>query len=95
MERQYAPQNEQWTYRWVDQVPLRVGPDALRVNLFLAFLFHTTLHLSCPMVQAIRHARGARRNFFDDLRALTLYFYFPGWDEMITFMAQKLRPDTG
>jgi hypothetical protein len=163
---------EQWTYRWVDQVPLRVGPDALRVNwceitimredtgkqiyhsawitshevtaqtvadvvaagrarwkienetfnvlknqgyhfehnfghgrqhlsavllslLFLAFLFHTALHLSCLMYQAIRRARGARQNFFNDLRALTLYLYFPGWDEMIAFMAQKLKLDTG
>jgi hypothetical protein len=164
--------HEQWTYRWVDQVPVRVGADALRVNwceitivredtgkqsyhntwitshevtaqtvadvvvagrarwkienetfnvlknqgyhfehnfghgrqylsvvllslLFMAFLFHTTLHLSCAMYQAIRHARGARRNFFNDLRALTQYLYFPGWDEMITFMFQKLKLDTG
>ncbi len=63
--------------------------------LFLAFLFHTALHLSCPMYQAIRHALGARRNFFNDLRALTHYLYFPGWDEMITFMFQKLELDTG
>jgi hypothetical protein len=157
--------HEQCTYRWVEQVPLRVGADALRVNwceitivredtgkqsyhsawitshelsaqtvvdvvaagrarwkvenetfnvlknqgyhfehnyghgqqylsvvllslLFLAFLFHTTLHLSCTMYQAIRRALGARRNFFNDLRALTRYFYFSGWDEMITFMFQ-------
>lgn len=163
---------EQWTYRWVDQVPLRVGADALRVNwceitivredsgkqsyhsawitnheltpqtvvevvaagrarwkienegfnvlknqgynfehnfghgqqylcvvllslLLLAFLFHTALHLSCPMYQAIRRARGARRNFFNDLRTLTLYLYFPGWDELIAFMFRKLELDKG
>ena len=62
--------------------------------LFLAFLFHTALHLSCPMVQAIRRALGARRNFFSDLRALTRYFYFSSWDEMITLMFQKLELDT-
>jgi hypothetical protein len=62
--------------------------------LFLAFLFHTVLHLSCPMYQAIRRALGARRNFFNDLRALTRYFYFSSWDEMIAFMFQKLELDT-
>ncbi len=164
--------HEQWTYRWVVQVPLRATVDTLRVNwcevtivrqdtgellyhsawitsheltpqtvgevvaagrarwkienegfnvlknqgyhfehnyghgqqhlsavlltlLFLAFLFHTVLHLSCPMYQAIRRALGARRNFFNDLRALTRYFYFSSWDEMIAFMFQKLELDTG
>jgi hypothetical protein len=164
--------HEQWTYRWVVQVPLRATVNTLRVNwcevtiarqdtgeqlyhsawitsheltpqtvvevvaagrarwkvenegfnvlknqgyhfehnyghgqqhlaavlltlLFLAFLFHTVLHLSCPMYQAIRRALGARRNFFNDLRALTRYFYFPSWDEMIAFMFQKLELDTG
>ena len=163
---------EQWTYRWVGQVPLRAGADALRANwcevtivredtgkqsyhsawitsheltaqtvadvaaagrarwkvenetfnvlknqgyyfehnyghgqqylsvvlltlLFLAFLFHTVLHLSCLMYQAVRRALGARRNFFNDLRALTRYFYFSNWDEMIAFMFQKLKLDTG
>jgi hypothetical protein len=164
--------HEQWTYRWADHLPLRVGADALQVNwceitivredtgkqtyhsawitshevteqtvaevvaagrarwkveneainvlknqgyhfehnfghgqqhlsavllslLLLAFLFHTALHLSCPMYQAIRRVRGARRNFFDDLRALTLYLYFPGWNELIAFMFQKLKLDKG
>jgi len=63
----------------------------LLTMLFLAFLFHTVLHLTCAMYQAIRHALGARRNFFNDLRALTRYFYFPGWDDLITFMFQKLE----
>jgi hypothetical protein len=43
------------------------------------------------MYQAIRHALGARRNFFNDLRALTRYLYFPSWDDLITFMFQKLE----
>jgi len=159
---------EQWRYRWVNQVPLRAGADALRVNwcevtvvredtggqvyhnawitshelnantmeevadagrarwkvenegfnvlknrgyqfehnfghgeqhlsavlltmLFLAFLFHSVLHLTCPVYQAIRQAVGARRNFFDHLRALTTFLYFSSWDEMMAFMAQKLE----
>ena len=44
--------------------------------LLLAFLFHTVLDLSCLMYQAVRRELGARRTFFDDLRALTRYLYF-------------------
>lgn len=159
---------ERWEYRWVDQVPLRAGANALRVNwceitivredsgeqlyhnawitsheltrdtvpevvaagrahwkvenenfnvlknhgyhfehnyghgkqhlstvllslLLLAFLIHTALDLSCPPYQAIRQKLGARRTFFDDLRALTRYMYFPSWDELLTFMCQQLE----
>jgi hypothetical protein len=51
--------------------------------LFLAFLVHTVLQLSSYRYRAIREALGARRTFFNDLRALTRYFYFNNWD---TFM---------
>ncbi|MCL7452451.1 MAG: ISNCY family transposase, partial [Anaerolineae bacterium] len=57
--------------------------------LFLAFLFHSVLHLTSRLYQALRQAIGARREFFNHLRALTCYLYFPGWDEMLTFMADK------
>jgi len=63
--------------------------------LFLAFLFHSVLHLTCALYAAIRKAVGARRNFFDHLRALTIFFYFDGWDELIAFMARKLELDPG
>jgi anthranilate phosphoribosyltransferase len=56
--------------------------------LLLAFLFHTVLHLSSKVYQAIRHALGARRKF-NDLRALTRYLCFPRWDDMLAFMAQS------
>jgi hypothetical protein len=62
--------------------------------LLLAFLFHTVLHLCSKVYQAIRQALGARRNFFNDLRALTRYLYFSSWDDMLAFMAQKLELDT-
>ena len=63
----------------------------LLTMLFLAFLFHSVLHLTWPTYQAIRQALGARRNFFNDLRALTHYLYFPSWDDMIAFMFEKLE----
>jgi hypothetical protein len=59
--------------------------------LFLAFLFHSVLHLTWAVYQAIRKALGARRNFFNDLRALTRYIYFQSWEAMITFMAEQLE----
>lgn len=62
--------------------------------LLLAFLFHTVLHLCSKVYQAIRQALGARRNFFNDLRALTRYLYFSSWDDMLAFMAQQLELDT-
>ncbi|MGQ9600979.1 MAG: hypothetical protein ACUVWZ_16415 [Anaerolineae bacterium] len=49
------------------------------------------LHLSWPVYQAIRQALGTRRNFFNDLRALTRYLYFPSWDELLAFMYRQLE----
>ena len=59
--------------------------------LLLAFLFHTALDLSCVMYQAVRRELAARRTFFDDLRALTRYLYFPSWGQLLTFMYQRLE----
>jgi hypothetical protein len=65
--------------------------SVLLTMLFLAFLFHSVLYLTCAMYQAIRQELGARRNFFNDLRALTRYFYFLSWDDMLAFMFEKLE----
>ena len=163
---------EEWRYHWVDDVPLRTGKDALRVNwcevtviredtgkqvyhnawitshelttktveevadggrarwkveneafnvlknqgyafehnfghghqhlsatlltmLWLAFLFHSVLHLTSTAYQAIRHALGARREFFNHVRTLACYLYFPSWDDLIAFMVQKLELQLG
>jgi hypothetical protein len=58
--------------------------------LLLAFLCHTTLALSCTTYQAVRRELGARHTFFDDLRALTRYLYFPSWQRLLTFMYHQL-----
>jgi hypothetical protein len=65
--------------------------------LLLAFLFHTALDLSCLMYQAVRRELGARRTFFNDLRALTRYLYFTSWQELLSFMYQglDLPPEPG
>jgi hypothetical protein len=59
--------------------------------LLLAFLFHTALALSCARYQAVREELVTRRTFFNDLRALTRYLYFPSWQQLLTFMYQQLE----
>ena len=64
----------------------------------LAFLFHTVLALFDTKYQLIRKALPSRQTFFDDLRALTRYLCFPGWEALLDFMIEGLEltpPDTG
>jgi len=63
----------------------------------LAFLFHTVLDMMDRNYQCIRQFMP-RKQFFDDLRALTRYFCFDSWNSLMTFMVEKLElevPDTG
>ena len=64
--------------------------SVLLTLLLLAFLCHTALGLSCATYQAVRRELGARRTFFNDLRTLTRYFYFPSWQRLLTFMYHQL-----
>ena len=65
--------------------------------LLLAFLFHSALGLSCSRYQAVRRELATRRTFFNDLRALTRYLCFPGWQQLLAFMYQQLdlAPEPG
>ena len=65
--------------------------SVLLTMLFLVFLVHSVLHLTCALYQAIRQRVGTRREFFNHLRTLTFYLYFPSWDDMLAFMAHKLE----
>ncbi len=42
---------------------------------------------------AIRKELGARKTFFNDIRALTRYLYFDTWESLFTFMATQLEID--
>jgi hypothetical protein len=70
--------------------------SVLLTLLLLAFLCHTALGLTCTTYQAVRRELGARRTFFNDLRTLTRYFYFPSWQRLLSFMYHQLDlpPDT-
>ena len=61
----------------------------------LAFLCHTVLQLCDTQYQRLRAELGARRTFFDDIRTLTRYFFFPSWDRLLTFMIIQLEIDEG
>jgi hypothetical protein len=68
----------------------------LTFNL-LAFLFHTVLEISDEKYELLRSELPTRQTFFDDIRALTRYIYFPSWRELLIFMLRGLEldvPDT-
>jgi hypothetical protein len=62
----------------------------LSLNL-LAFLLHTVLQLTDALYQQIRAALGSRTTFFNDIRTLTRYLLFDGWDHLLAFMAKQLE----
>ena len=64
----------------------------LTLNL-LAFLFHTVLHLTDFAYQQIRHKRGTRKGFFQDLLSLTKYLLFESWSSLIDFMLYGSTPN--
>jgi len=57
----------------------------------LAFLLHTVQELLTPAYQRLRQALGARKTFFNDLRALTRYMLFDSWDHLLRFMEEGLE----
>ena len=66
--------------------------SAVLVTLnLLAFLIHTVLDETNSLYAAIRQELGTRKTFFDDIRALTRYFYFKNWDTLLNFMATQLE----
>ncbi len=64
----------------------------LTLNL-LAFLFHTALEMFDDAYRRIREDLPTRKTFFDDIRALTRYICFEGWEVMLAFMARGLELD--
>ena len=62
----------------------------LTLNL-LAFLFHTVFELADPKYQRLRETLSARRTFFNDIRALTRYWFFKSWDDLLDFMIKQLE----
>lgn len=59
--------------------------------MLLAFLAHPMLGLLDQRYQAIRQHLPSRRNFFEHLRALTLFMPFASWDQPFDFMLEALQ----
>jgi hypothetical protein len=57
----------------------------------LAFLFHTVLEFTDKHYRLIRATLPTRKTFFDDVRALTRYLYFPSWAALLRFMMRGLE----
>lgn len=66
--------------------------SSLLVTLnILAFLFHTVLAFTDEHYRLIRATLPTRETFFDDVRALTRYLYFPSWAALLRFMMRGLE----
>lgn len=57
----------------------------------LSLLFHTLLALNDAKYRLLRARLSTRKTFFNDLRALTRYVCFDGWDHLLTFMIEGLE----
>jgi len=71
------------------------GDQHLATVLFtlnlLAFLIHTAQHLNNDLYRLLRETLVVRCTFFNDLKALTRYFIFDGWDHLFAVMADGLE----
>jgi len=71
------------------------GQEHLASVLFtlnlLAFFLHTFLHLVDTTYIKVRAELGARRTFFNDVRALMRYGEFENWETLLHFMAIRLE----
>ena len=57
----------------------------------LAFLLHTVSHLTNRLYRRIREELGRRDTFFNDVRALTRYWLFESWGQLLEFMYVQLE----
>ena len=58
----------------------------------LAFAMHTVADLVDQAWKAARAAVGARKRFFEDLRAITTYLLFPTWHHLVETLRSGQPP---
>lgn len=68
----------------------RLSSLLLTFNL-LAHLFHTVLELVDDKYRLAGQTLSSRQTFFDDSRALTRYFCFDSWADLLTTMIEGLE----
>jgi hypothetical protein len=64
----------------------------LVILILLAFLLHTVLQLCNQQYQQLRLKLVTRQTFFDHIRTLTCYLFFPCWETLLNFMLTQLEP---
>ena len=57
----------------------------------LAFLFHTVFGMVSTKYRLLRKELATRQTFFQDIRTLTRYLFFSGWEPMLDFMITELE----
>ena len=62
----------------------------MTLNL-LSFLFHTVASIFDQRYIRIREALPGRKTFFQDIQALTKYFFYPSWDHLLIAMLRGLE----
>lgn len=61
--------------------------------ILMAFLLHTALDWVDESYRTIRSLLPSRRTFFEHLRALLHYLPFDSWDQLMTFMLNRGKPE--
>ena len=72
-------------------------PKFKETGIIFCVRAHTVLEMADQKYKLIRDNLPTRMTFFDDIRALTRYLYFPTWESLLLFMIQGLEldiPDT-
>lgn len=69
---------------------VHLATTLLTLNL-LAFLLHTIAQVADALYRQIRQVLGARRTFFNDVRALMRYLIFSDWQSLLEFMFVQLE----
>ena len=62
----------------------------MTLNL-LSFLFHSVLSIFDRRYILLRKTLNSRKTFFHDIKALTKYLCFAGWDDLLKFMLRGLE----
>ncbi len=59
----------------------------------LAYLVHTTLLVCDKEYKILYEMSSSREVFFQDIKSITKYLYFPSWDIMLNFMIKALNDE--
>ena len=59
----------------------------------LSYLVHTTLLISDTNYKILYEMANSREVFFQDIKSITKFLYFPSWEIMLEFMIKALNDE--